>query len=178
MTMAPVPDLDGRRCFITGAASGIGRATAIAAARKGADLYLTDIAAEGLDRVAAEIAAGGGRVSWRRVADVADRDAVVAMANEIHGAYGAMDVVMNIAGVSTWGTVSELRHEDWRQMVEVNLMAPISVLESFVPPMIAAGCGSAAVWRSISSVSSTEWRPVAAATLTSLSTFQPAASDR
>jgi len=139
--MAPVPDLDGRRCFITGAASGIGRATAIAAARKGADLYLTDLAADGLDRVAAEIADAGGRVSWRRAADVADRDAVVAMANEIHGAHGAMDVVMNIAGVSTWGTVSELRHEDWRQMVEVNLMAPISVLESFVPPMIAAGTG-------------------------------------
>ena len=139
--MAPVPDFDGRRCFITGAASGIGRATAIAAARKGADLYLTDIAAEGLDGVAAEISAAGGRVSWRRPADVADRDAVVAMANEIHSAYGEMDVVMNIAGVSTWGTVSELRHEDWRQMVEVNLMAPISVLESFVPPMIAAGRG-------------------------------------
>jgi NAD(P)-dependent dehydrogenase (short-subunit alcohol dehydrogenase family) len=139
--MAPVPDLAGRRCFITGAASGIGRATAIAAARKGADLYLTDVAAEGLERVAAEIAAAGGRVSWHRAADVSNRDAVVAMADEIHAAHGGMDVVMNIAGISTWGTVSELRHEDWRQMVEVNLMGPISVVESFVPPMIGAGRG-------------------------------------
>jgi len=136
-----VRDLGGRRCLITGAASGIGRATATAAARRGADLYLTDIAAEGLDRVAAEIAAAGGRVSWHRAADVSDHAAVVAMAAEVHAAHGSMDVVMNVAGVSTWGTISELQRSDWQQMIDVNLLGPISVLESFVPPMIEAGRG-------------------------------------
>jgi NAD(P)-dependent dehydrogenase (short-subunit alcohol dehydrogenase family) len=52
-----------------------------------------------------------------------------------------MDVVMNVAGVSTWGTIEKLQHSDWQRMIEVNLVGPISVLESFVPPMIAAGRG-------------------------------------
>jgi NAD(P)-dependent dehydrogenase (short-subunit alcohol dehydrogenase family) len=52
-----------------------------------------------------------------------------------------MDVVMNIAGVSTWGTIDRLQHSDWQQMIDVNLVGPISVLESFVPPMIEAGRG-------------------------------------
>ena len=48
---------------------------------------------------------------------------------------------MNIAGVSTWGSIERLRHSDWQKMVDVNLMGPISVLECFVPPMIEAGRG-------------------------------------
>ncbi len=137
----PVPDLAGRRCLVTGSASGIGRATAIAAARRGADLYLTDRAAEGLAQTREEIAAAGGRVSYSHVADVADHDAVAAMAAGVHGDHGSMDVVMNVAGVSTWGSIDRLRHSDWQKMIDVNLMGPIAVLEQFVPPMIAAGRG-------------------------------------
>ena len=48
---------------------------------------------------------------------------------------------MNIAGVSTWGTIDKLQHSDWEKMIDVNLMGPISVLECFVPPMIEAGRG-------------------------------------
>jgi NAD(P)-dependent dehydrogenase (short-subunit alcohol dehydrogenase family) len=50
-------------------------------------------------------------------------------------------VVMNIAGVSAWGTVSHLTHQHWESMVAVNLMGPIHVIETFVPPMVAAGRG-------------------------------------
>lgn len=137
----PVASLDGRRCLITGAASGIGRATALAAARAGADLYLTDIAGEALEASAGEIRAAGGRVSYLRALDVTDHEAVAAMAAEVHAAHGSMDVVMNVAGISTWGAIENLDHSDWQQMVDVNLMGPISVLECFVPPMIAAGRG-------------------------------------
>lgn len=141
----PVKDLNGKRCLITGAASGIGRATALAAAAKGADLFLTDIAADGLYSAAAEAREAGrdagGTVSFARAADISDHAAVVALAEEIHGASGSMDVVMNIAGVSTWGSIDRLRHSDWQKMVGVNLMGPISFLESFVPPMIEAGRG-------------------------------------
>jgi len=48
---------------------------------------------------------------------------------------------MNVAGIAVWGTVDGLSHEQWRRVVEVNLMGPIHVLESFVPAMIAAGRG-------------------------------------
>lgn len=137
----PVPDLSGRRCFITGAASGIGRATALAAGRRGADLYLTDRAAEGLEETAETIRASGGRVSWTGTADVADHDAVVALAEEIHAEHGSMDVVMNVAGISIWGAIENLDHDHWRRANEIDLMGPISVLECFVPPMIAAGRG-------------------------------------
>jgi len=138
---APVPSLGGKRCFVTGAASGIGRATALAAARRGADLYLTDRAAEGLEETAELVRAAGGQVSFTRAADVADHDAVVAMAAEIHAAHGSMDVVMNVAGISIWGSIDRLTHDHWRRAIEIDLVGPISVLEAFVPPMIEAGRG-------------------------------------
>jgi NAD(P)-dependent dehydrogenase (short-subunit alcohol dehydrogenase family) len=136
-----VTELNGRRCLITGAASGIGRATAVAAAAKGAEVFLTDINAEGLERAADEIRAAGGRVGDASAADIAAHEAVVALAEGIHREHGSMDVVMNIAGVSTWGPIERLSHDDWRRMIDVNLMGPISVLECFVPPMIEAGRG-------------------------------------
>jgi NAD(P)-dependent dehydrogenase (short-subunit alcohol dehydrogenase family) len=136
-----VKQLRGKRCLVTGAASGIGRATALAVAAKGAELYLTDIDAAGLDDARREIEDGGGTVAYHRAVDITDHDAVVAMAAEIHGAHGSVDVVMNVAGVSTWGTIDRLQHSDWRKMIEVNLMGPASVLECFVPPMIEAGRG-------------------------------------
>jgi len=136
-----VATLSGKRCFITGAASGIGRATALAAARQGAELYLTDIQGEALERTVAEVGSSGGRVAHSQALDIRDHDAVAALAEEIHATHGSMDVVMNVAGVSTWGTIERLEHSDWQQMIEVNLLGPISVLESFVPAMIEAGRG-------------------------------------
>lgn len=138
---APVPSLSGRRCLITGAASGIGRATALAAAGRGADLYLTDLAAEGLEETAEMVRAAGGRVPYTRAADVADHAAVIAMAEEVHAAHGSMDVVMNIAGISIWGSIDRLSHDHWQRAIEIDLVGPISVLEGFVPPMIEAGRG-------------------------------------
>jgi NAD(P)-dependent dehydrogenase (short-subunit alcohol dehydrogenase family) len=136
-----VKDVRGMQCFITGVASGIGRATAMACARRGAELFLTDIQAEALERVAGEIRATGGRVGFAAQADVSDHAAVVELADQIHAEHGSMDVVMNIAGISTWGTVDRLTHDDWRRQVDVNLMGPIHVIECFIPPMIKAGRG-------------------------------------
>ena len=130
-----------KKCFITGAASGIGRATAVAAARKGAVLFLTDIDAERLEKVAEQIRASGGEVAVAAPADVSDHEAIAALAASVHDAHGSVDVVMNVAGISTWGAVDELAHEDWRTQIEVNLMGPIHVIESFIPPMIETGHG-------------------------------------
>jgi len=136
-----VKQLRGRRCLITGAASGIGRATALAAAGRGAIVLLTDIDGEGLRETVALVERAGGTVAWSRAADVADHAAVVALADEVHAEHGSVDVVMNVAGVSVWGPIERLEHRHWRRMVDVNLMGPIHVLECFVPPMIAAGRG-------------------------------------
>ncbi|MCK9247617.1 MAG: SDR family oxidoreductase [Solirubrobacteraceae bacterium] len=133
--------LAGKKTLITGAASGIGRATAMAAAAEGAELFLTDIQDEALQAAAGEIRARGGRVSVARAADVSDYDAVRELADAIHAEHGSLDVVMNVAGISRWGTVDKLTHDDWRRLVDINLMGPIHVIETFIPPMIAAGRG-------------------------------------
>lgn len=136
-----IKDLKGKQCFITGAASGIGRATAIAAAAEGARLFLTDVRAEALAEVVADIRGAGGEVAFSQAADVADVEAVMAMAAAIHAAHGSMDVVMNIAGISVWGTIETLEHRHWKRCVDVNLMGPIHVMEAFLPAMIQAGRG-------------------------------------
>lgn len=133
--------LRGKHVFITGAASGIGRATARQAAAEGAVVHLTDLNEEPLQAVADEIRAAGGTVGLARAADVSDLAAVEALGAELADAHGSMDVVANIAGISTWGTVSSLTPEHWRQLVEVNLMGPIHVIETLVPPMVEAGRG-------------------------------------
>jgi NAD(P)-dependent dehydrogenase (short-subunit alcohol dehydrogenase family) len=137
----PPKTVTGKRVLITGAASGIGRATAVASARRGAELFLTDLNDASLQDAADEIREAGGTVHHAWALDVSDHAAVAAMADEIHAAHGSLDMVMNIAGIAVWGAVEKLSHEQWRRVVDVNLMGPIHVIESFVPAMIAAGRG-------------------------------------
>jgi NAD(P)-dependent dehydrogenase (short-subunit alcohol dehydrogenase family) len=145
MSPSPARDLTGRNVFITGAASGIGRATAVACAQQGAVLFLTDIDDERLAEAAAVVteagSATGGTVAWSRAGDISDREAVEAMARDIGSQYGAMDIVMNVAGIAEWGTISAMPHEGWQRLINVNLMGPIHVMEYFVPAMVDAGRG-------------------------------------
>ena len=131
----------GKRCLVTGAASGIGRATAMKLAAQGAELYLTDRDAEGLEVTVADARALGGVVAAHRALDISDFDEVAGFAADIHTTGAAMDVVLNIAGVSAWGTVDQLSHQHWKAMIDINLMGPIHVIETFIPPMMAAGRG-------------------------------------
>jgi NAD(P)-dependent dehydrogenase (short-subunit alcohol dehydrogenase family) len=134
----PVPSLDGRLCLVTGAASGIGRATALAAGRAGARLVLTDVNAGALDAVAGEL---GDRAVAHSAFDISDFEAVRAFADETHRAQGSVDVVANVAGISTWGAVERLSHEQWRRTIDIDLMGPVHVIECFVPEMVRAGRG-------------------------------------
>lgn len=133
--------LAGKKCLITGAGSGIGRATALAAAARGAELFLTDLDARALERVVDEVRRAGGVVRHHAAFDLTDLAAVRAFADEVHAAHRSLDVVMNIAGVSVWGAVEELQPHHWRHVIDVNLMGPIHVIHCFIPPMIAAGAG-------------------------------------
>lgn len=143
--MAQGSGFAGKRCLLTGAASGIGRATALKLAAEGAELYLTDRNAEGLAETVADARALGAQVPAHRALDIADYEQVAAFGADVHAAIGgptpSMDLVMNIAGVSAWGTVSHLTHRHWESMVAINLMGPIHVIETFVPPMVAARRG-------------------------------------
>ncbi|MGD1173394.1 SDR family oxidoreductase [Mycobacterium seoulense] len=131
----------GKRCLVTGAASGIGRATALRLAARGAELFLTDRDRDGLELTVADARALGARVSEHRALDIASYEQVAAFAADIHRSHPSMDVVLNIAGVSAWGTVDRLTHEQWSKMIAINLMGPIHVIETFVPAMVAARNG-------------------------------------
>jgi NAD(P)-dependent dehydrogenase (short-subunit alcohol dehydrogenase family) len=141
MSIRSTRSLRDQKCFVTGAASGIGRSTALAAAAEGAWLCLTDIDAERLAQVVLEIQQRGGRVLEHRALDIAEFEAVRAFSAHIHATHGSMDVVMNVAGISIWGAVDRLEHRHWQRTIEINLMGPIHVIECFVPPMIEAGRG-------------------------------------
>jgi NAD(P)-dependent dehydrogenase (short-subunit alcohol dehydrogenase family) len=99
-------------------------------------LVLTDVSP--LDEVVNEL---GNSIVLARSLDISDVDAVRKLADDVHTAHGSADVVMNIAGIATWGSVEHLTHEQWRRTVEIDLMGPIHVIEAFVPEMIRAGRG-------------------------------------
>lgn len=130
-----------KKCLITGAASGIGKAVALELAQLGAVLFLTDIQAEALEDTAKEITEKGGKVADATALNVADFEQVQHYANSIHTEFGSVDMVMNIAGIAIWGAVDKMQHHEWKQVIDVNLMGPIHIIESFLPNMIAANNG-------------------------------------
>jgi NAD(P)-dependent dehydrogenase (short-subunit alcohol dehydrogenase family) len=139
--MSSHPAFEGKHVVITGAASGIGRATAVKCANRGAIVHLTDRNETPLKETAEGIRTAGGRVGVVTALDIRDIDAVREFAAQVHAVTPQADMVMNIAGVSAWGSVDRLSHEQWQSMVDINLMGPIHVIEAFVPAMIAGGRG-------------------------------------
>ncbi len=138
-------NLAGRRVVVTGAASGIGRSTALAAGRRGAHLHLTDRDAAGLEETLELLLRGGGRAGVSPAFDLTDTAAVTEFGAAVEAEGGPVEVVANVAGVSTWGRIEDLTAADWDQMIDVNLRGPIAVLRAFVPAMIAAGRGGQVV---------------------------------
>ncbi len=134
-------EIRGKKTLITGAASGIGRATALAMAERGARLFITDINEEGLDGARREIEARGGEVCLARALDVSDYDAFRKLSDEIHAGFGPLDILANIAGVALFSQVEDMTHEQWKRVVDVNLWGPYHAIECFVPEMVRAGKG-------------------------------------
>ena len=134
-------DLRGKVVVITGAGSGIGRATALRFARAGARLHLVDIAPAGLAAVCAEAEALGARTAAHQV-DCADAAAVERLAAAVYGEpEGRVDVLHNNAGACLGGPIEKISLEDWRWIVDVNLWSVVHGVRCFVPRMIAQGGG-------------------------------------
>jgi len=134
-------NFNNKKCLITGAASGIGRSTALAMGKLGANLFLTDINSEGLKNTSQLIKKNGGLVSLIKAFDISKYEDVKIFADEIHKEFGSLDILMNIAGTSVWGTVDQLTHGHWKKMIDVDLWGPIHGIECFIPKMIEAGKG-------------------------------------
>jgi NAD(P)-dependent dehydrogenase (short-subunit alcohol dehydrogenase family) len=135
-----VDDLSGRWALVTGAASGIGRATALALARRGADLAICDVDVAGLDGVRGEIEALGRAVLARTV-DVADREQMRTFAENVHAEIPAVDILVNNAGVAVAATFVDITLEDWDWILGVNLVGVIHGCHFFLPRMIERGQG-------------------------------------
>ena len=134
-------ELKDKKVFITGAASGIGRATAIAMGQLGCRLFLTDIDGEGLKKTVEVISGSGGDVSLVCAFDVGDHQAMAAFAKEVHAGFGSLDILVNVAGIALYSQIEDMSHNDWEKVIKVNLWGVIHGLECFVPEMIRAGNG-------------------------------------
>lgn len=130
--------LRGRAAVVTGAASGIGRATAAALAREGARLYLCDVDEAALARAAAEI---GGAVVLAEGVDVSKREEVAAFARAVHAKEDAADLLINNAGVGLAGGILDTSLEDWEWVLSVNLWGVVHGCHYFVPRMVEARRG-------------------------------------
>lgn len=129
----------GKKIFITGAASGIGRSTAIRMAREGGLLFLTDINATGLDETCHIIEHQKGKICLARAMDISDYNQVQSFAEEVHQRYGPMEIIINVAGVALFSQIEHMKHNDWEKIIRVNLWGSIHGIECFVPEMIRAG---------------------------------------
>jgi NAD(P)-dependent dehydrogenase (short-subunit alcohol dehydrogenase family) len=131
-------DLRASRVLVTGAASGIGRATALAFADAGAVLFLTDVDAQRLDAVCAEVCARG-LPCVARVVDVTDAAAMAALAEDVHAHGGALDVLVNNAGIGYLGSFVDSPLDAWRRVLDVNVMGVVHGCRAFLPRMVEAG---------------------------------------
>jgi 3-oxoacyl-[acyl-carrier protein] reductase len=123
----------GLTVLVTGAASGMGRATARVFAAEGANVAVTDTATEGAETVAAEIAAKGGIAkAWRL--DVASRDDIAAVVNGIAGHFGGLDIVVNNAGISLRVAIDDEGYDEaWAKALAVMLTAHQRVIRAALP---------------------------------------------
>ncbi|GAB4564385.1 MAG: SDR family oxidoreductase [Rhizobacter sp.] len=133
-------DLLGKNVLITGAASGIGRLMALKIAQRGARLILWDVNVQRLDALHAELAALGA-VSRTHVCDLADRDAINATAARVLQEGGAVDVLINNAGIVNGKSLLDSSDAEIERTFRINTLALFSTTRAFLPGMLARGTG-------------------------------------
>ncbi|MHA6481803.1 3-ketoacyl-ACP reductase [Paenibacillus sp. strain BS8-2] len=132
--------LQGKVAIITGAARGIGKATAIALAEEGVHIGLIARKESSLQQVAAELEGLGVQAAYA-VADVSSKEQVEAAIAAIHNKLGSADILINNAGIATFGTVLEMDPEEWKGMIDVNLMGTYYATRAVLPQLIAKNGG-------------------------------------
>ncbi len=133
--------LNGRCALVTGAASGIGAASAEVLAAAGAHVTLADIDGPGAEAVAQGIRARGGSARATRC-DVSRRDDVAAAVRQAHAASGRLDVLCNVAGVPSDGPLGSLDEAEFDRVLAINLKSVLFACQAALPLMAAQGSGS------------------------------------
>ena len=149
-------DVDGITAVVTGGASGIGRGTALELARRGADVVVADIHDERLVETTAAIEALGRRALAVRCDVTSDTD-VDRLAATAVDAFGAVDLVMNNAGIAVLGPPHRVEMSEWERILQVNVLGLVRGVRAFAPAMVERGHGYIVNTASIAGVWAYTW---------------------
>ncbi|MEV7022470.1 SDR family oxidoreductase [Kitasatospora sp. NPDC093558] len=148
------PALATRTAVVTGAASGMGAATARLLAAGSARVALLARRTDRLEELAAEIAAAGGQ-AVAVTADITDQASVDAATGAVHDAFGPVDLVVNNAGVMLPNPLDDGRIDEWARMIDTNLTGALRIVRAFTPDLVAAAAdGRTADLVNVSSIAS------------------------
>jgi NAD(P)-dependent dehydrogenase (short-subunit alcohol dehydrogenase family) len=136
-----VKGFTGTVSVITGAGSGIGRATALSLARRGGHVVVTDIDEGRALSVADEVTASGLSRGLGLRCDVSDLAAIEAVRDATLSAFGRLDIVMSNVGILAKGMPLEIPLEAWETIIDVNLTGTVRVLNTFLPILVGQGSG-------------------------------------
>jgi len=135
-----VGKLNGKVAIITGASSGIGEATAIALATEGTQVVIAARRAERLKAVRERIERNGGRALYI-VADIADETQAHEIVQKTKTEFGRLDILVNNAGIALLGDIDGANTEDWRRMIDINVLGLMYLTHAALPVMKVQGIG-------------------------------------
>jgi NAD(P)-dependent dehydrogenase (short-subunit alcohol dehydrogenase family) len=130
-------DMKGKAALVTGAASGLGRGVALALARAGADLFLVDVNAAGLEEIAAQTKVLGVRTQ-AHATDLSKAENCKAAVAEATKAFGRLDALCNVAGIIFFANAHEMPTAEWDKTLAVNLSAPFYLSQAAIPHLLEA----------------------------------------
>ncbi|MCV7227284.1 SDR family NAD(P)-dependent oxidoreductase [Mycolicibacterium komossense] len=149
--------LEGATALVTGASSGIGEATALALAAEGATVAVLARRRDRLTELATRISAAGGSALVIE-ADITDSAAAAAAVEQVAGALGRLDIVVNNAGLMRVGPAAQASPDDWDQMLAVNVAGLLYITRASLPHLIAAAADSPRGVADVVNISSTAGR--------------------
>lgn len=130
-------DMKGKAALVTGAASGLGKGTALALARAGADVCIVDMNASGLEEAAGAVRALGARAHVHQTDLSKAENCRAAVAAAVH-AFGRLDALCNVAGIIVFTNAHEMAQADWEKTIAVNLSAPFYLIQAAIPHLLEA----------------------------------------
>ncbi|MDJ0042925.1 SDR family oxidoreductase [Pantoea allii] len=132
--------LQNKTAVITGASSGIGAATALELARHGVNIVAAALDQSGLDRLVKDIESAGGHASGL-VTDVTSLEETKALVKHATDTFGAVDILINNAGLMLFSAWSDIAWDDWNKMVDVNIKGYLNAIASVLPVMLSKSDG-------------------------------------